>query len=309
MPVTYPPAAPTISGDNITISAFLKSPTQIARRIIELTNNRYVADVLLSGRFNAAGGAVQYISTGESQFAADDPKAIAPGGEYPQTTLGSGTPSVANVVKVGRDALITDEAIARMNMFAVNREIDRLVNTMVKYIDGVALSAISSAVTQNTGATAAWSTAGTTALSILLDIELAKANLLALNNGYDPNVVVCSDIAYAHAYGKFLAAGFLPRESENPIQSGAYFTSVDGMTFLRTGNLPVANAAMVADTRYLGGMADEDLGGPGYVAAGFAQAKTIREDNSDQYRIRVRRTTVPVVLEAAAGWKITGVTS
>ena len=49
-------------------------------------------------------------------------------------------------------------------------------------------------------------------------------------------------------------------------------------------------------------MADEDLGGPGYVKAGGigTEVKTIRDDENDQYRVRARRVTVPVVVEPAA---------
>jgi hypothetical protein len=56
-------------------------------------------------------------------------------------------------------------------------------------------------------------------------------------------------------------------------------------------------------------MVDEDLGGPGYVSAGGVgiQAKTIREDETDKWRLRCRRVTVPIVQEPAAAWKITGV--
>jgi hypothetical protein len=67
MPYTYPPAAPSISGDNVTISRFLNNPTLVARRLRTLLEQRYIADTLLSGRFNVEGGAVTY-ETGESIF-------------------------------------------------------------------------------------------------------------------------------------------------------------------------------------------------------------------------------------------------
>jgi hypothetical protein len=59
----------------------------------------------------------------------------------------------------------------------------------------------------------------------------------------------------------------------------------------------------VLDSSQLGGMADEDLGGPGYVRAGGVgvETKSIRDDDNDQNRIRARRVTVPIVLEPTAG--------
>jgi hypothetical protein len=77
MPYTYPPAAPTISGDNVTISRFLNNPTLVARRLRTLLEQRYIADSLLSGRFDVSGGAVTY-ETGEAIGTGDNPRAVSP---------------------------------------------------------------------------------------------------------------------------------------------------------------------------------------------------------------------------------------
>jgi hypothetical protein len=81
------------------------------------------------------------------------------------------------------------------------------------------------------------------------------------------------------------------------------------MRWLASPNIPTANTALVLDSQQLGGMADEDLGGPGYASAGGVgvQVKTMRKDDTDEWRIRCRRVTVPIVLEPGAAWKITGV--
>jgi hypothetical protein len=307
MPTTYPPAGPTLSGDLTTISRFLANPTLVARRLRTLAEQRYIADTLLSGRFTVSGGAVQY-ETGESIFAPDNPRAVAPGSEYPLTMPGNGTASLAKTVKWGSDALITDEAIKRQLMSPVERAFAKLVNTNVKYVDSVALSAISSAVTQTSASAAAWSTA--TAAQILDSVLISKANILALNNGFEPDTVVVDDVRLAYAMSKFVQAGWLPREDNgsNPALTGS-FPTIAGMRWLSSPNLPTAGTALVLDSTQLGGMADEDLGGPGYVSAGGVgvEAKTIRDDEEDQWRIRVRRVTVPIVLEPAAAWKVTGV--
>ncbi|NUT04717.1 MAG: hypothetical protein HOV76_14655 [Hamadaea sp.] len=307
MPYTYPPAAPTLSGDVETISRFLNNPTLIARRLRTLAEQRYIADALLTGRFTVSGGAVLY-ETGETIFTSDNPRAVAPGAEYPLTTAPTGTASVAKTVKWGQDTKITDESIKRQNMQPVNKAMIKLVNQNVKYIDSVALSAIASAVTASQAAAASWSTA--TAKQILTDIATAKASILALNQGYDPDTVVLDDTTWAYAFAAFTSGGFLPREtdSQNPLVTGA-FPVIDGMRFLPSPNLPTAGTVLVVDSTMLGGMADEDLGGPGYTSAGGVgvQAKTIRDDDNDQWKMRMRRVTVPVVLEPASGKKITGV--
>ena len=309
MPVTYPPAAPTVSGDVLTINRFLQNPSLVSRRLRTLLQQRYIADYLLSGRFRISGGAITY-ETGESIFANDPPRQVAAGGEYPLTTLGNGTISVAKSSKWGEDALVTDEAIKRLLMDPVNRALLKLANQNVKTIDGLALSAIATAVTATQAATATFATA--TAKQLLTDVALAKANILALNQGYEPDTVVLDDVNWALAYATFVSGGLLPREAnDNPLITGD-FPVIDGMRWLATPNLPVAGRVLVADHTQLGGMADEDLGGPGYVSAGGpntapVEAKVIRDDENDQYRVRARRVTVPVVVEPAAARWITGV--
>lgn len=317
MPYTYPPAAPTISGDNVTISRFLNNPTLVARRLRTLLEQRYIADTVLSGRFNVTGsGAIEY-ETGESIFSGENPRAVAPGSEYPLVSPATGPASIAKTVNWGQDALITDASIARRKMNPVNRALVKLANQNVKYVDSVALSAISTAVTQSmaagTGdgsAANTWVAASTTAADILTDVMAVKANVAALNEGYDLDTVVISDMVWAMALAKFVAAGYFPRENSasNPALTGD-FPVIAGLRWLPTPNLPVANAALVVDSTQLGGMADEDLGGPGYVSAGGVgvQAKTIREDKTDEWRLRCRRVTVPVVVEPNAAYKITAV--
>lgn len=306
MPYTYPPAGPSLSGDVVTINRFLNNPTLVARRLRTLLEQRYIADTLLSGRFVVSGGAVTYES-GEAIGTGENPRAVQPGMEYPLTNPANGTASIAKTVKWGQDALVTDESIKRRQMDPVNRALVKLANQNVAYIDSVALSAISTAVTSSAAAAASWATA--TAAQILQDVALAKANIVALNQGYDPDSVVVDDINFAYAMSKFAAAGYLPRETDsaNPILTGN-FPVILGMRWLATPNLPTAGQALVADSSQLGGMADEDLGGPGYVKAGGigTEIKTIRDDDNDRYRLRARRVTVPVVVEPAAARKVTG---
>ncbi|MEW1705959.1 hypothetical protein AB0230_01850 [Microbacterium sp. NPDC089190] len=307
MPYVYPPAGPTISGDSVTISRFLNDPTLIARRLRTILEQRFIADTILSGRYTVSGGAVQY-ETGETIYTADNPRAVTPGSEYPLTTAPTGTANIAKTVKWGQDTIVTDESIARQNMQPVNRALTKLANQNVKYVDSVALSAISSAVTQNTAAAAAWTSA--TAQQILTDVALAKANIVSLNQGYDPDTVVVSDLAWANAYAKFATAGLLPRENNgsNPVITGE-FPVIAGLRWLASPNLPANQTALVLDSKTLGGMADENLGGEGYASADGVgvQVKSIRDEHKDAYRLRARRVTVPIVVEPSAGWKITSV--
>ncbi len=308
MSYTYPPAPPTLSGDVETINRFLQSPTQVSRRLRTLAEQRYIADAILTQRYRVSGGAVLY-ETGETIFSDRDPRAISPGGEYPLTTLTGGTASLAKVVKYGQDAEITDEAIKRQGRSPVDRAFDKLVNQNVKYVDSIALSAIATAVTATAAAAADWTTAATGA-QILKDALTAAANIRALNMGYDPDTVVVDDINLAAALAAFQAAGYFARETDamNPALTGN-FPVIGGMRWLATPNVPTANVAYVLDSKALGGMADEDLGGPGYSSGNgtSVEVKTIRDDLDDKWRVRARRVTVPIVVEPAAARKITGI--
>jgi hypothetical protein len=306
MPYTYPPVAPTVSGDFTTIHALLQRPDLIARRLRTIAEQRFISDVLLTGRFNAVGGAIQY-EQADSLYTDRTPETIRPGAEYPMAGLGIGPTQVAEVQKWGQDVPIFDESIKRLNRNPVDRGFVKLVNQMVKQVDSVAVAVIASAITATAAAAASWATA--TAKQIFLDVAKAKAAVIDLNEGYEPDTVVVSTTAWAYAMATFADAGYLPREDRNaPVFTGE-FPIIDGMRWLATPNIPIANAAVVIDTQQFGGMVDEQLGGPGYAGAQAGiETKSIRLENNDGYRLRARRVTVPIVLEPAAAYKITGVT-
>lgn len=307
MGYTYPPAAPTLSGDKLTISTFLKTPGLVARRIRKLADKRFISDVILPARLDATGGAVRY-ETGESIFSDDAPESITPGSEYPITQVGAGDSQLAKTEKWGQDSIVTDESIARQNINPVNRAMEKQVNQLVKTVDSVALSAIASAVTQTVAAPVAWDGSSPT---ILRDLLKTKAAIYALNEGFDPNVLVVDDLTWAIIASDPAIAALLAREDKsNPVYSGE-FVVVAGLLILPTPNLGLPKTALMVDTKQLGGMADEKLGGPGYVSTDGVgvEAKTIRDEDNEQYKIRARRVTVPVVLEPKAAYKITGVLS
>ncbi|HOW92896.1 MAG TPA: hypothetical protein PLF91_00195 [Mycolicibacterium fallax] len=281
----------------------------MARRLRTLAEQRFIADVLLSGRIATTSGSVLY-ETGETIYSDRAPQSVAPGAEYPLTPISTGNASLAKTVKWGNDAEVTDEAIARQLFNPVDKALTKLVNQTVKTVDGVAMSAIHSAVTQNTAAIATWTTGSP---SILRDIARARGKIDALNQGYDPDYLVVDDATYANLISDASVASLLRRENgDNPVYTGT-FPVIDGLTVLRSPSMTNAGTssayALVVDSKALGAMVDENLGGPGYVASDGVgiQAKTIREDETDKWRIRCRRVTVPIVQEPAAAWKITGV--
>jgi hypothetical protein len=307
MPLTYPAPPPTVTGGTvIDIHQLLKSPSVLARRIRTLAEQRYIADVLLKGRYEAVGGAILYEIPGESITTNDDPEPVAPGADYPITTADSGQIAVAKTTNWGRDVAVTDVAISRLRIAPVDRALMKLVNRSVSYIDSAALGVISSAVTATFDTTAGGAPGAWTDGNKIVEAALrAKVLVEDLGQGYSPDTIVLTSTQWAKAVGRLSAAGLLPREANNPLVSGEW-PNVLGLTWLYSPHTPSTDP-MLLDTGQLGGMADEHIDSPGYTSSNGVgiETKSIRDDKRERYLLRARRVTVPVVVEPGAGIKIT----
>jgi hypothetical protein len=307
MPGTYPAAAPTLSGDTLSISRFLQSPALLRRRLRNFKDLRFVSDQLLTQRLRSSGGAVLYEQT--EPFVTDRTvEAVSAGSEYPFANLPTGTAAVAAVSKWGQKVRLTDEEIER-NVYAgaaVDRTLQKVVNSIISQVDSVTMSAIGTALA-DTATLGKWD-AGTP--KILNDILNARRIILARNLGYNPDTIVVSDLGYMSMMVDTVISNLWRRETtDNPVYTGQV-QQIAGMTVVVTPNLPVPTSAFVLDSKALGGMADEMDSAPGYSVADLAvQIKSIRLDANDAWDLQGRRKTVPVVQETGAGQEITGVTS
>ncbi len=303
MPLTYPPTNPTLAGDVLTISRFLNNPTAVTRRLRTLAENRFIADVLLSGRVE--GSSILY-ETDESIYTADAPEVVAPGAQYPRTLAPTGTAAVANPVKWGQEVPITDEEVGRFRGQAVERNLAKIVNYLVYTVDTTALAVIASAVTQSVGATGVWD--GATAAP-LLDLLRAKATVRALNKGYDPNIAVVDDFAYAYIVGNMNVLATMARESGTTASMAGEVPVLAGLRILTTPNLPTAGTAIVLDSSALGSIGYERIPSPEYQGDPANGVETLTRRNplgNDEWLVRGRRPVVPFVQEPGAACKITG---
>lgn len=299
---TYPVSFPEGTLTTEQLQLLLSNPTLIARRVADLSKMKFIADFLLQGRYNAVGGGVFY-ETGEAVFAADDPEAIAPLGEYPLVTLESGEVVSAKTVKWGLDTLVSDEKIARQGLAYVQRGLTRLSNTVVRSVDAVAMAVIASRVSSTFASPSTWTTAGKV-IEALTSISTTRAED---GTGIDLSTVVLKSTQYAKVIGMLVDDKALPREQGNIAVTGNIPVDALGFTWATTPHFTGSNPLLI-DREQLGGMADEKLGGPGYVRSGEfgVEAKSIRDDDNDAYRLRARRVTVPVVVDPMAGVQITG---
>jgi hypothetical protein len=305
MPGTFPAAAPVLTGDSLAISRFLQSPTALVRRLRDYRDLRFVSDQLLTQRFRSSGGAVIYEMT--EPFVSDrTAESVGAGSEYPYANLPTGTAGLAAIQKWGQKVLLTDEEISR-NAYAgaaVDRQMRKVINTVISQVDSITMSAIASAVTATFAVPTSWATSTT----IMRDIFRAVAQVVALNLGYVPDTLAVNDTAAAYLMSDPTITNALRRETtDNPVYTGE-ISRLIGLTIVTSPAIPTGQA-WVLDSTQLGGMADEVDGAPGYAVSDLAvQVKSIRKDASDAWDLQGRRKTVPVIQEPGAAVRITGTT-
>jgi hypothetical protein len=304
MPHVYPAAPATISGDVITISRFLNSPAVVQRRLRDLALNRFIADVLLTGRYETSGGSLLYEQS-ESQYTNRAPEAVNPGAEYPRSSATPGPAALAAVTKWGQDVPVTDEHVKRFGRRAVDVSMQKIVNYLARQVDSIALAAIAAAVTQSqtaSGGANGWTSS--TTKDILLDIMLAEAKVTGQDQGYTADTLVTTDEGYARIVAdQKVIAGIAPAGSSVNTVGGSIPT-IGGLRILASNNLPSGVKALVVDSNMLGGLAYERLESPEYQGdpANGVESWTRRDpDANDQWLLRGRRPVVPVVQEPNAG--------
>jgi hypothetical protein len=305
MPGTFPAAAPVLTGDSLAISRFLNNPAAIARRLRDFRDLRFVSDQLLTGRLKSQGGAILYEMS--EPFVTDRAvESVSAGSEYPYANTATGTAAIAAIQKWGQKVLLTDEEIAR-NVYgqaAVDRQLKKVINSVISQVDSITMSLIASTVTNTFAVPTTWATSTT----IMRDIFRAVAQVVALNQGYVPNVLALNDVAAAYVMSDPTITNALKREdSSNPVYTGQ-ISSLIGLTIVTSPSIPTGQA-WVLDSTQLGGMGDEMDGAPGYSVSDLAvQVKSIRKESQDAWDLQGRRKTVPVIQEPAAAVRITGTT-
>lgn len=305
----YAPQEGTLTAEDV--HRLLNSPRLIARRVADLANQKFIADYLLAGRFTATAGGVFYDDQGQQIYAPDNPRAIPAGGEYPLTVMTEGELQAAKTVKWGLDTEVYDERINALGLQPVNAALQRMVNSTIRYVDGVALAVIASKATRTVAAGAAWTTGAQIVESILLAKATGDSGTAASDFAYDMNTVVLKPIAHAKVLAYLINGGLLPRESANVVAGATAPVDALGLTWATSYNVPFSDPILV-DRDQLGGMADENIGSPGYARAGNGVGvetkvqRLVGSDDRDGYRGRCRRVCVPVVTDPNAAIRITG---
>lgn len=284
------------------VHLLLQQPRLIATRVDEMVRNRFIGDQLLTGRFDAVGGAIAF-DHGTRAVDDDEVGRLDAGSEYPMVVISDENPTVVATEKFGLSTEVFDEAIARMAVNPVDRALRGIVDALVAATDGVTLAIIRSALAGNTFTSTAWSTGA----AIVENVLSAKAQAEVAGTAiYDCAVI--SPLHYAKAMGKLVADGVLPRESGNPITSRTA-PELFGITWIVSPAWTGAPALI--DRARLGAIAAERLGSPGWVTGTGntvtgVETSVERLHGRDGYRLAARRVYAPIVLDPEAGISIEG---
>lgn len=152
--IAYPLAAPTLSGNVLTVDTALNQPTRITRRIMDLTLQRFIVDRIFdTNAGTVSGGAVIYDQATTNELYTDrEVERVGPGDEFPVVGSQRPTPQVALVEKWGGKFFITDEARDRNNVTFFNNQVTQLSNTIVRRVNTRAVETLEAAISALGGA-------------------------------------------------------------------------------------------------------------------------------------------------------------
>jgi hypothetical protein len=153
-PVAHPLGPPVVNSDGtVTVSTALNQPTRVTRMIMDLTQQRFIADRLFANGGGVSGGSVIYDEATLNQLYLDrDVEYVAPGAEMPVVNGSRQVPKVAEVEKYGGKFYITDEARDRNDVVYFTRQVRQLSNTIVRKINTRAIEELERVITAAGGA-------------------------------------------------------------------------------------------------------------------------------------------------------------
>lgn len=237
----YPYAAPTISGDSVTVKMLLDQPTRITRYLSDIQLRGLVAARIFSSPVGVSGGAVIYDQlTLNDLFSTRDVQNVEPGAEFPLITSENAEPKVASVEKYGGKFFVTDEARDRNDGGVVQREGRKLINTIMRKTDQKAIAVLDAAIAANASQTVTgvnWNsvvTAGTSAsnASAYPAADLSKVQLLADTQelGAEFNLWIVNpaqkaqfDLIYGTGGAEVLAAYNVEMVASNRVAAGTAY--------------------------------------------------------------------------------------
>lgn len=196
----YPYGTPGIAGTTVTLDWLTQDPKRVTRAIANLALHGYFVDRIFAPAGTITGGAVVYDRALENElFSSRDVARVEPGGAFPLITTERGAPRTTQVEKYGGEFFVTDEAKRRNRTGAINKDIQRLANTIQRKTQQRALAELTAAVTEHsrTAVGTRWDTAAGTSTQTqvatvgpLADLTMVEQSNETLELGYSYNFAI-----------------------------------------------------------------------------------------------------------------------
>ncbi|MDR0285764.1 MAG: hypothetical protein LBI33_12890 [Propionibacteriaceae bacterium] len=289
----------------------LSRPNLIGERVMKAMGDDMfpVATTLLAGRAQFVEGVI-VITPNEAPIAADGVGDVAPGAEYPETTLFSGDSHTAESLKRGYKVKITDEALSR-NPFGITNTLNAvftfLGNGMKVDFERLCTAAVGSAPVPAYTASP-WDTTKEDGLDQMAeDVVGAYEQILTLDKGFAPTRIVVTPAQWAKI------ARLLTKTKElNPLQTNLPLNPWDPSAYFVARRLPKAWQPTLVDPAYFGGIAHETIDSEGEYAAvgavplGFEVASWRDPGRKDTRWVQCRKTDSPYLWNPDAALTLTG---
>jgi hypothetical protein len=288
---TYPGGGP-----RITVDTAMKFPNIIARALVDLTYQRFVADrILAKGTPEQVAGGAAIFQRAEGIFPDRVAEQVMPRSEWPRSGWTVPDLFAAAVKKLGLEVPISDEARRRNQLDVLARAQRKLANAVIKFVDGLAMTMITTDAAINTYTASNTWTGGSA--NILGDLAAGRNLVNNADLGYAVDTLVINPAQETAMITDATIRGILPREStpRNAAITGQPVPLVGLRQILVTNQMP-AGKAILLESGTAGSIADEaPLPDEGYNAYnGGADEPTLyvkqyREDDRDETIVRCAR--------------------
>lgn len=185
---TYIQVGSSTDSVQITVNDLIKSPSMVPRRILDMSDQMFIADQLLRPGPSVPSGWVQFYQS-NPLFADRAAEIIRERGEIPIAIGSVGQLSLAHADKRGLAVIISKEMQDENRIDLVNLQIQQVANTMVQTWDSVFFNALVSNPNINSLAAASgWAASA----NPMLDIMKAAQLIIDQKRGFRPNTLVLS---------------------------------------------------------------------------------------------------------------------
>lgn len=222
MTLTYPAGAPSTLGTRLTVDRLLKSPTVLAKRIVNDTTP-FLSDLLFRQGTTESGAVIYSESEISDRYPIlGDVQEVTPGSAFPMVDISEGGDKVALSTTFGAGFIVTDQARSRNQLDVVAKGVQKVRNALLRQ-DAARCLTLFESKAPTVSSVGAWSTTKIWKTDLLK----GSAQIEALQLGYKADTVIISPNTATNLLLLDDLQNWAPREdaSRNPL----YNPSLNGL--------------------------------------------------------------------------------